>query len=972
VTLSLQKAVRLLEMPVAEALVELQGLTFTPSEAAVELARHSLTLAAGDASTAARLLHFAGSLHQPLGEEPVVTPWLRYAQARLDVLAGDIADAEVNLATARRQWADLGETLLHARSGLGLTQVLTMQGRFAAAEEVILATINALEPVADRDAEVALTLVAAHQNLATLLSYQERYTEALSVLQAQYTAAEQMLAAADDTDARKTFSGSLGELSIDIAVYQSYLDRPQEAEDTLSAAIGLLTEADMRYERGRAHTNLGHLYARTGRFAAALREFDAAQLDILGTHDPDSVPDMWQAADVLFLEQAIAHLSLNLLAEAAADLDRAIVLFEKSGQRYELGQAAYFRALIALNENDIDRAQQWLDRADAIFTGLDNHYWRNRVQMAGAHAAYTIGADTEAMGILDRLLADAAQRDQTNILTWDLPMRCEAALLALHVALRRGDPDTAQRLLDQMMGWLMMANDAALLYPALTWRVLHARGLTARAQGDLHAARAFFQSAVEAVESQRATLPVEDFRTSFLVDKTAVYTDLVLSLLDEPLTTQDALADVFTVIERARSRALLERLLVAVDQNALTQDAASAEHSASLRRQLAWLYNQLLGERPDSRYAGQNITEQIRACEASLQRVEWRLAPWLVEADPATLKTLQAALAPDEQAIVYYQAGDEWMAFVVAANEAYLARHLCNAGRVETALAELRFQLGRVEVGGDHVVRHAERLLRGVRAALHQLYNLLVAPLTHHLRAERLLIVPYGHLHLMPFHALWDGDRYLLEAFEMCYAPSASVELVRRQRESGGSLDSLAAFALRDPSIPHAEAEVYAVTRHFQTVQLFIDDAAQIDVLHRAAATSDVLHFATHGLFRPDNPFFSALKLADGWVDVRAIYRLPLRSRLVVLSACESGAVRVQGADEAIGLVRGFLGAGAQSLIVSLWNVHDASAAHLMTEFYSHLIEGGLSPSRALRATQRHAIRDQRHPYYWAPYTAIG
>lgn len=971
-SLVLQQAARLVEMPISEALAELQQLALSPSTAAVELAHHSLEIAAGDALTAARLLQFARALHQASGAAPIVAPWLQYAQARLDVLAGDLASAEANLLAARQHWAELGETLLYARSGLGLTQVLAMQGRFDAAEPMIRAAISAFATVAEPDFEAALTLVSAHQNLATLLSYQERYIEALDVLQAQRAGVEQMLAAADDSDAQKTLSGLLGELSIDIAVYQSYLDQPQAAQYTLRAAIELLTTAEMTYLRGRAHTNLGHLYTRTGWYVDALREFDAAQIDILGTHDPDRAPERWQAADVLFLEQAIAHLSLNLLAEAATDLDRAIALFDRSGQRYELGQATYYGALIALHENDIDQARQWLDRAEAIFAELDNPYWRNRVQLAGAHAAYAAGAEPDATAMLERLLAEAAQRDQANVLSWDLPLRCEAMLLALRLALRRGDVETAQRLVDQATGWLATLDDAARLYPELTWRVIHAQGLAARAQGDVGAVRAFFQAAVEAVERQRATLPVEDFRTSFLVDKTTMYTDLVLSLLDAPPNTPDSLATAFAVIERARSRALLERLLATVDQNALTQDVAGVEVGAAVRSQLAWLYNQLLGGRPDSRYTSQNITDQIRACEASLQRVEWRLAPELAEADPATLEALQTALAPAEQAIVYYRAGDEWMAFVVAAEEAHLVRHLCRAEEVEKALAEMRFQLGRVEVGGGHIERHADRLLRGVRAALHQLYALLVAPLALHLTGERLLFIPYGDLHLMPFHAVWDGERYLLEGFEVCYAPSVSVELVRRQRESGKAFGSLAAFALRDPSIPQAEAEVYAAARHFQTVQLCIDDAAQLGVLHDAAATSDVLHFATHGLFRPDNPFFSALKLADGWVDVRTIYRLPLRARLVVLSACESGVVRVQGADEAIGLVRGFLGAGAQSLIVSLWNVHDASAAQLMTEFYSHLIEGGLTPTQALCATQRRAISDQRHPYFWAPYVAIG
>jgi CHAT domain-containing protein len=182
----------------------------------------------------------------------------------------------------------------------------------------------------------------------------------------------------------------------------------------------------------------------------------------------------------------------------------------------------------------------------------------------------------------------------------------------------------------------------------------------------------------------------------------------------------------------------------------------------------------------------------------------------------------------------------------------------------------------------------------------------------------------------------------------------------------------LAALALPDPAIPQAETEVRAAARYFPRTRLFLNEQAGSDGLHTAAETGDVLHIATHGVFRPDNPFFSALKLADGWIDVRAIYRLPLAARLVVLSACESGAVQVQGSDEAIGLGRGFLGAGARSLVVSLWNVHDASAAILMEQFYAQLAGDGRGTARALRAAQQQAAAAGRHPYYWAPYLVMG
>lgn len=974
--IALQEALQLAALPATEAISTLQERKLVTPETVAEIARHSLDTAAGDAPKAQQLFALAEAVHQAAGVSPAIEPWLHYAAGRLAVLSGDLEGAEARLTTARAQWKSNGDSLAEARSGLGLTQILTIQGRFDAAETTIRATIAVLADLPPTDFDARLVLFAAQQNLATLLSYQERHSEALDVVERVRVSAEEMLDATADETAQLELRRVLGELGVDAAVYLGYLDRPEEAVESLRAAIEQLTQADAIYDRGRAHANLGHLYTRTGRFAEALREFDLAIQDILGSEEiADSDPARWQAADVLFLEQSVAYLSLNLLPEASADLDRAIALLAQSGKQYEWGQAIYYRAMIALHLGDIAGARRLLDQAAALFTELGNRYWLNRVQIVQVHAAEQSGQEETAYSILDPLLQQAIQPAQGAALTWDVSARCEAALLAVRRALRRGDSAAANALLDQASAWLeaAMPTEATSLYSHLTLRLLHARGLAARTAGDHSAARRFFQLAVEAIERQRAALPIEEFRTAFLSDKSVIYADLALALLDEPEPAADALEEAFAVIERARSRALLERLLAVVDETVVaSRDAAAAERGASMRQQLTWLYNQLLGEHPDSRSTGRNISDQIRACEAVLQRIERRFEPWLAEAEPATLSALQAALDADEQAIIYYCAGAEWMAFVVASGKAHLVRRLCSATQLETALAELRFQLGRVEVGGGYAARHAPRLLRGVRGALQRLYDLLIAPLAPKLHAARLLIVPYGSLHLTPFHALWDRGCYLLERYEIRYAPSASVELLRRGRARSGAPTTLAAFALRDASIPQAEIEAKTAARHFPNAQVFIDAEACSDALRTAAAQCDVLHFATHGLFRPDNPFFSALKLADGWVDVHEVYRLPLRSQLVILSACESGAVQVQGGDEAIGLARGFLGAGAQSLVVSMWNVHDASAAQIMGDFYIQLIESDLTPSAALRAAQLLAIGAERHPYYWAPYTAIG
>jgi CHAT domain-containing protein len=138
-----------------------------------------------------------------------------------------------------------------------------------------------------------------------------------------------------------------------------------------------------------------------------------------------------------------------------------------------------------------------------------------------------------------------------------------------------------------------------------------------------------------------------------------------------------------------------------------------------------------------------------------------------------------------------------------------------------------------------------------------------------------------------------------------------------------------------------------------------------------AAPGSDILHLACHGLFRADNPIFSALKLSDGWLTAADVMPLDLAGSLVLLSACESGRSQVIGGDEILGLTRAFLGAGATTVVVSLWLVQDQTTAALMGTWYKRLSSGD-APTTALRAAQLEIKSHYPHPYYWAPFVPIG
>jgi CHAT domain-containing protein len=170
----------------------------------------------------------------------------------------------------------------------------------------------------------------------------------------------------------------------------------------------------------------------------------------------------------------------------------------------------------------------------------------------------------------------------------------------------------------------------------------------------------------------------------------------------------------------------------------------------------------------------------------------------------------------------------------------------------------------------------------------------------------------------------------------------------------------------------------YAADEARQIAALFGDQAlegtrATLAEFYRIAPECQTIHLATHGDFRADNPLFSGLSLADGWLTTMDIFNLHLKASLVTLSACQTGRNVVGGGDELLGLMRAFLSAGAASVVLSLWAVEDRSTAQLMESFYRHLSEG-YGKGQALRMAQVEILRQERegHPYRWAAFNLAG
>jgi len=309
-------------------------------------------------------------------------------------------------------------------------------------------------------------------------------------------------------------------------------------------------------------------------------------------------------------------------------------------------------------------------------------------------------------------------------------------------------------------------------------------------------------------------------------------------------------------------------------------------------------------------------------------------------------------------------------------------RNAGSAATIARLVQQLDVQWDRLGAGREFAERHMALLERLTQRVLTSLYRELIEPLEplfketadpiseRTVASRKLVIVPHGLLHRVPFHALFDGGSYLLERFEISYAPSAKVYSLCQGRIPRG-FDKALVLGVADSSIPAVEEETQAVIKHLPAAELLRDQQATVEALRSKVPGCGVLHLACHGMFRVDNPMFSSLKVGDGWLAASDVIRLDLAGALVTLSACESGRNEVYAGDELIGLTRAFLGAGATTLVASLWLVQDETTAELMENWYKHLSEG-VGRATALRNAQL-ALKDKYpHPYYWAPFVLIG
>jgi CHAT domain-containing protein len=330
---------------------------------------------------------------------------------------------------------------------------------------------------------------------------------------------------------------------------------------------------------------------------------------------------------------------------------------------------------------------------------------------------------------------------------------------------------------------------------------------------------------------------------------------------------------------------------------------------------------------------------------------------------------VQNCLLEGELILEFYETRGALYVFLISRNSVE-AVELGPSASITLAVKLLKFQLGRYRWANE-VAHTGEASRNAVSYHLKEIYRLLVRPVENRLQGFRhLIFAPYRDLHGLPFGALHDGERMLIDRFTLSAIPSGRV-LVRCRQKKPSASGEIVVMAIPDPRAPRIEEEARGVAETLPHAKLLLGPDASLEAFRKYALAARVMHLSAHGVFRRDNPLFSALQLSDTWLNLMDLSRTKLNAELLTLSGCHTGSSVVVGGDELVGLMRGFLEAGARSLLVTLWDVDDAGTQDFMHFFYSQLRAGSTAEVAVQQATLK--LRERfPHPYFWAPFLLVG
>ena len=832
-------------------------------------------------------------------------------------------------------------------------------------------------------------------NTAVICKYAGRYQQALE-LYGRVLATYPLLKDFDESYIRRSIALAEHNKATNLALIgefeesSSLLRKSQQSFQALGDVIAVVS----------SEMNIAKNAFVQGYYGSALRHYYDAR-DIYMQHEVDNP----QILARMLLQIAMCILKLNRVDDAYQIGAQAVGVTEKLESLADRIESLHGYANILIASGHLQEALQTLVEAENISQGYD--YLTAMTQLRLAEIYDKQQAYSKAYELAVQVSTYCRQQGLLAFL-----MQAQLAMVEAAIGLVQTSQEEAYQVnlvQTQDLCWQLVKTTKRANLQDIVYRSQHLLGRMTLLQGDMQRANRFYLSAIGRIEHLLSDL-VYDLSPTFLRTAWEVYEDMIA------LQFQNGHAELaLHYLERARSIALRQYIRASQDKSGLEEtevidedtreidDVRRAKGASLLQREYElslWQkkyheYSALLATRDEDLAASINreeIEATVKQCETKIAELfEWlhllrsdgALVPSITgprkrSRSPMSgvdVQQLRQALQPGQTLLTYYVSKDTLVIFVITAQDFYVSKQPGVLPQLEQYLLLLHAHL---QPGGWPDALHPPQ--QTIRGLLKKLYRLLMAPVAEHLTdiTRLLTIVPYGILHQLPFHALYDGSRFLIEDFQINYLPASNL-LVDLQNMRQLSEDELAAALVMGCSghskLPSALEEATSIAELLHG-QCYLEEEATIEHLQARAQGCPLIHLATHGHSRLDAPNFSSVVLADGYLNAIDAFSLDLQGcELVTLSGCETGLALSGGGDEQLGLGRAFLAAGAHSLVMSIWPVEDASTSFLMQTFYQHLLQGE-SKVEALHLAQqamlRHADTRYSHPYFWAAFRLVG
>jgi tetratricopeptide (TPR) repeat protein len=751
-----------------------------------------------------------------------------------------------------------------------------------------------------------------------------------------------------------------------IAILEN-LDEPTELGRTLHAKVGLLNfmcrfdellvcadrarsifEAlNDRHRLARLDANLSHAYHRLNRFDLVLRFAERAMpaLDVAGDQEGyfaaltnsaaalTLMNDFEEAerryvraleiAEKMGLSVWVLSCRYNLAfllylrgnsAEALTEIHLLRSSYEGAGDRRQVCQCFLNEAEILLEIGDVEGAIEAACGAEGLARSLGLNLETGKSLFFQAVAARRLNGSSDSGPFLGEATR-CFQQERNDVWT---------AVAKLQVALVRGEWGDGEALAEAMTARALLQDSGLPNRLALADVVI---GRIRKARGDGEGSLEAFRSALS--ESRQGRSEWMQFHAAHQ-----------LGTLLVPTEPAEALQHLLTAEKRLDS--LWSRL-------------GSDDLKIAFLNDRENVYTPLV--RLASEQSPQSALELSERARSRVLRE--RLGSLAMDAG-----ALASSLSTNEIVVEYFVADPDLFVFTIT-------REGVECRRQENAIPELQALIENFErhikscsVSWEQLAAARKHQRLTAETHLRELYRILIEPIASRLR-RRVVVVPHGLLHRVPFPALWTGSRYLIDDHEVAYSPSA--DLYCRPAPASGS-DSAVFIAFSGAQKTTAEDEVREAAAKVPGSLVFVDPSMP-EFTEVFKTPHALVHIAGHAGIDTIGGRLSWIETAQGRLTNRDLSNLSIRANTIVITGCQTARRSILPGDEWQGLMRSFYLAGASAVVSALWDIRDESARRFSSGFYDRFLHTDVLT--AGQAGMQSARGWQDHPYFWAGFSAF-